>query len=356
MDRVGQIQKKIQEAGLDAVIISGETNQFYAIGFPVRDGYVIVFRERACLITDQRYAEAAEKALTGSVEVLIAPPGADKLTILRSELNRENAVQIGVEEETLPCGDLFNLQRELACQILPGQDIFRSLRASKSGEELAYMRRAQEISEQALEEVLQMICPGMTERQIGAELIYRMLRHGCDFGDFSPIVVSGERTSLPHGAPSDRVIREGEFLTVDFGCRVNGYCSDMTRTVAVGYATEEMRQVYEIVLEAQLAGIAAAGPGVPGREIDAAARRVIEREGYGEYFVHGFGHGIGLDGHERPGTGPAEDMPLPAGAIISAEPGIYLPGRFGVRIEDVLLITPSGSEVITRMPKQFRIV
>lgn len=356
MNYIPRVQEKLAEYALDAVIVSSEKNQRYVIDLPLMDGFVLIARKKAWLITDQRYAEAAEKALGGTIELRIASPGQEKLKLLCAALKECAAQRVGVEEEKLSCGDFWALQNALPCELLPAQELFRILRASKTQEELAYMRQAQDISERALEEVLKIIKPGMTERQVAAELIFRMLRHGSDGGEFRPIVVSGENTSLPHGEPSDRVICEGDFLTMDFGCSKNGYCSDMTRTVAVGSATEEMRHIYSIVLEAQLTGIAAARPGVPGCEIDAAARCVITDAGYGRYFVHGFGHGIGLDGHEMPGASPTSKTPLPVGAMISAEPGIYLPGRFGVRIEDVLIITEDGNEVITKAPKELLIL
>ena len=184
----------------------------------------------------------------------------------------------------------------------------------------------------------------------------RMLRHGSEGNSFDPIVITGKKTSMPHGVPGDALIAEGDFVTMDFGCIKHGYCSDMTRTVAVGHATEEMRNIYSIVLEAQLAGIAAARAGVPGRDIDGAARDVITHAGYGEYFGHGFGHSLGLDIHESPNANLRGETPMPVGAVVSAEPGIYLPGRFGVRIEDVMVLRENGAEVITRAPKMELIV
>ena len=213
------------------------------------------------------------------------------------------------------------------------------------------MIRAQRISEKALEEVLPIIRPGMTERAVMAELVYHMLKNGSEGNSFDPIVVTGKKTSMPHGVPGDEVIREGDFVTMDFGSLKDGYCSDMTRTVAVGYATEEMRNVYDIVLRAQLAGIAAARAGIPGKEIDAAARKVITDAGYGPYFGHGFGHSLGLDIHEPPVAGPAGDALMAENDLCSAEPGIYLPGKFGVRIEDVMILRADGAEVITKAPK-----
>jgi Xaa-Pro aminopeptidase len=169
-------------------------------------------------------------------------------------------------------------------------------------------------------------------------------------------VVTGKKTSMPHGVPGDDIIRKGDFVTMDFGTMYGGYCSDMTRTVAVGHATEEMRTVYETVLAAQLAGIAAARPGVTGQAIDKAARDVIEKAGYGAYFGHSFGHSLGLEIHEAPNAAPSNDKPMPEGAVISAEPGIYLPGQFGVRIEDVLWLREDGAENLTKAPKTLLIV
>ena len=196
----------------------------------------------------------------------------------------------------------------------------------------------------------------MTEKQLQAELIYCLLKNGADGLAFDPIVVSGPNTSLPHGVAGDRVLQEGDFITMDFGAMYQGYCSDMTRTVALGYATEEMEKIYNTVLEAQLAGLAVSKAGVIGKEVDAAARKVISDAGYGEYFGHGYGHSLGLEVHESPSPNGGNDQPLPAGAICSAEPGIYLPGKFGVRIEDVVIFREGGCENITGSPKNLIII
>jgi Xaa-Pro aminopeptidase len=196
----------------------------------------------------------------------------------------------------------------------------------------------------------------MTEKQVAAELVYRMYKYGGEANSFDPIVVTGKKTSMPHGVPGDDIIRKGDFVTMDFGTMYGGYCSDMTRTVAVAHATEEMKTVYETVLAAQLAGIAAARPDVTGQAIDKAARDVIEKAGYGAYFGHSFGHSLGLEIHEAPNAAPSNDKPMPEGAVISAEPGIYLPGRFGVRIEDVLWLREGGAENLTKAPKTLLVV
>ena len=191
----------------------------------------------------------------------------------------------------------------------------------------------------------------MTEKEIAARLQYLMLHFGAEKMSFDPIVAGGSNGSMPHAVPTDRKIREGEFVTMDFGCVYGGYCSDMTRTVCVGQPTEEMRQVYEVVLSAQLAGIAAARAGATGTEIDGTARKVIEQAGYGEFFGHGTGHGVGVEIHEQPRVSPRSQEILAPGHLVTAEPGIYLPGLFGVRIEDMVLITEDGSRGLTHAPK-----
>ena len=197
---------------------------------------------------------------------------------------------------------------------------------------------------------------GVTEKEIAARLTYLMLHYGAENMSFDPIVVSGANSSKPHGVPTDKTIAVGDFVTMDFGCIVDGYCSDMTRTVAVGHVTEEMQRVYDIVLNAQLAGIACCKAGISGREVDGAARRVIEAAGYGDAFGHGFGHGVGLEIHEMPTASSRAEAILPAGSILTAEPGIYLPGKFGVRTEDMLYVIEDGCINLTEAPKTLRIL
>ena len=247
-------------------------------------------------------------------------------------------------------------RKALSCDLVLATDILWRLRSVKDGEELDAMVAAQRIAERALDQILGEIRPGVTEKEIAARLQYLMLHYGAENMSFDPIVVSGPNGSLPHGVPGERVIQNGEFVTMDFGCIYHGYCSDMTRTVAVGFATEEMQRVYHTVLSSQEAGIRAARAGVTGREVDGAARAVITAAGYGDYFGHSFGHGVGVEIHEAPNASPMNEKPLPAGAVISAEPGIYLPGKLGVRIEDVILLTEEGCKDLTKAPKELIIL
>jgi Xaa-Pro aminopeptidase len=247
-------------------------------------------------------------------------------------------------------------EKKLNAQLIPLHSKIAGFRQVKEAYELERMRKAQQITDAAFAEVLTRIDVGMTEKEVAAELIYCLLKNGGEGLSFDPIVVSGPNTSLPHGVPSDRRLKEGDLVTMDFGVIYQGYCSDMTRTVALGYATEEMRKVYDTVLKAQLAGIEATRAGVKGKDIDAAARQVIVDAGYGDYFGHGYGHSIGMECHEQPSCSPAGETVMEENMVSSAEPGIYLPGKFGVRIEDVVIIKADGCEDITRSPKNLIII
>lgn len=351
MNNLSKIQQQLERRGLDALLITDEKNQRYALGFPFTDGAVLVARHGAWLFTDSRYIEAARLAAGGIADVVLFDAQRPLTDSIRAVIAGERLARIGAEEEKLSHAGFLRYEKALGITLESAQAILDALRSAKSEEEIAAMREAQGIAEAALAETLPLIRPGMSEREIAAELVYRMLRHGSEGNSFDPIVITGKKTSMPHGVPGDELVAEGDFVTMDFGCIKRGYCSDMTRTVAVGHATEEMRSIYSVVLEAQLAGIAAARAGIPGRDIDAAARAVITRAGYGEYFGHGFGHSLGLDIHESPNANTRGEALMPVGAVVSAEPGIYLPGRFGVRIEDVMVLREDGAEVITRAPK-----
>ena len=351
MNSVKRIQQELRRRGLDGVLVTDEKNQRYASGFPITDGAVVVGLEKSWLITDSRYIEAAEAAVDSSLTEVVLYDREHPLTgIIRSICS--GMARLAAEDKKLSHAGYLGYEKALGRELLPAGNLFETLRASKTEDEIACMIEAQRISEKALETVLHIIKPGMTERQVAAELVYNMLKNGSEGNSFDPIVVTGSKTSLPHGVPGDKVIQSGDFVTMDFGSIKHGYCSDMTRTVAVGSASEEMCNVYDTVLRAQLAGIAAARAGVPGREIDAAARKVISDAGYGKYFGHGFGHSLGLDIHEWPNANPSGETPMPAGAVCSAEPGIYIPEHFGVRIEDVMVIRDTGAEIITKAPKE----
>lgn len=356
MNNIERIQEILKERGLDGLLLTDEKNQRYAAGFAFTDGAVLVGREKAWLITDSRYIEAAERAAAPGVTVWLYDRERPLMERLKAAIREAGMERLAAEDGKLSHREYLAYEQALGMALLPAGELMAKLRAAKTEEEIGAMRAAQAIAERALEEVLGLIQPGMTEKQVMAELVYRTLRHGSEGNSFDPIVVSGPNTSLPHGVPGDRVIQRGDFVTMDFGCLKAGYCSDMTRTVAVGEASDEMRNVYDIVLQAQLAGIAVARAGIPGKEIDAAARKVITEAGYGPYFGHGYGHSVGIEIHESPNANTRDTTPMPVGAMVSAEPGIYLPGQFGVRIEDVVRMDEGGCTDITQSPKELIIL
>ena len=356
MDNLLRLQTAIRAAELDALLLMDARNRYYATGFHSTDGAVVVTADKAYFITDSRYIEAARETIGDRAEVILCDRERPMRHCLQAVVTDCAVQKLGAEDGSLTYADYLRFERILGLRLIPAQQLVMQLRQSKQPHELAYMRQAQEITDRAFAEVLPLIRPGVTEREIAAELVYRMLRHGAEGNSFDPIVVTGRKTSMPHGVPGDVAVQSGDFVTMDFGCLKGGYCSDMTRTVAVGHASEEMRKVYDTVLQAQLAGIAAARAGVTGAEIDGAARSVIAAAGYGAYFGHSFGHSLGLDIHEAPNAAPNNDQPMPEHAVVSAEPGIYLPGRFGVRIEDVLHLTADGAEDFTKSPKELMIL
>ena len=357
MDHFRQIAAHLTEWGLDAVLLTEEANRFYASGFHSAgtDGAALVTRAGAYYFTDSRYIEAAHRYVKGA-KIDMVGRGRGYGRLIQEVVEAEKIGTMGFDDAYMSVADFEVYGKALTCRLLPASAFLRGLRAVKDEGELREMIAAQRIAEKALEEICNDIRPGVTEKEIAARLQYLMLHYGAENMSFDPIAVSGPNGSMPHGVPSEKPLAEGEFLTMDFGCIKNGYCSDMTRTVAVGHVTEEMERVYETVLSAQLAGIAAARAGVTGAAVDGAARKVIADAGYGAYFTHSFGHGVGVEIHELPYVGPGAEAPLPAGAVTSAEPGIYLPGKFGVRIEDVIILREDGCENITLAPKKLLVL
>ena len=354
MNHLKQIAAKLPEYEIDAMLLSSAPGEFYGVGFH-GEGYVVVTANECRYFTDSRYIEAAEKTVTGAA-ITMTSRSLSYPTLIQKAIDDLGIHKMGFEDSYMTVAEYKRLDGALQVELAPAQGLVNGLRAAKDQEELDAMVQAQRISERAFDEILKFIKPGVTEKEIAAKLEYDMLRFGAQKMSFDPIVVSGPNGSLPHGVPSDKKVENGEFITMDFGCIYNGYCSDMTRTVAVGEPTQEMRKVYDTVLRAQRAGIAATRAGVPGKQIDAAARKVIEEAGYGPYFGHGYGHSVGIEIHESPNANTADETPMPVGAAVSAEPGIYLPGRFGVRIEDVVVMTEDGCEILTKSPKELIIL
>ena len=352
MNRFDAIAAVLPQHGLDGILLTGAPNRFYATGFASdsEGGIVLVTTRGNFFFTDSRYIEAAESAIDNAAIGLVDSQRG-YISWLNEALELTGAQVIGFEEERMTVADFRAYEEKLHCELRPASAVMRQLRQSKDEQEIGCMVQAQRIAEKAFTQLLTEIRPGVTERQLAARLQYLAISAGAEKMSFDTIVASGPNSSMPHAVPTDRAVQEGDFITFDFGCVYKGYCSDMTRTVAVGQVSDEMEQVYRIVKEAQQAGLDAARAGKTGREVDAAARDIIKAAGYGEYFGHSLGHSLGLEVHESPNATPGNEQPLPLHAVISVEPGIYLPGRFGVRIEDVVVLEEDGNRNLMELTK-----
>ena len=340
---------------VDGLLLTSRYSRMYGAEFDIAEGVAIVTKAGCRYFTDSRYIESAQNGING-FEVIEVNRENPYTKLLNEAIEEFGVHTLGFEEDYLTVRELMGYEKKLNAKLVPYNEKIYSFRSVKEPWELDRMRKAQDITDKAFSEVLTRIKVGMTEKQLQAELVYCLLKNGADNTSFDPIVVSGPNTSMPHGVPGDRQIQAGDFITMDFGALYDGYCADMTRTVAVGYATEEMQKVYDTVLKAQLAGIGVTKAGVQGKEVDGAARKVITEAGYGPYFGHGYGHCLGMEIHESPNCNPGGETVMEANMVSSAEPGIYLPGKFGVRIEDVVIFTADGCENITHSPKNLIIV
>ncbi|MEW6726240.1 M24 family metallopeptidase [Desulforudis sp. 1088] len=349
-ERVEALRRAMETEGLPYLLVTGSHNRRYLSGFTGTTGVLLIGMREAYLLTDFRYLE----------QVRVECPDFNVLRVERSWVERlaqaldELDVRVlGFEGEHLTYQQ-YSALKETAGQteLRPTRGMVESLREIKDEEEIAVVRKAVSLVDDVFE-LLTALAPGRQEREVAVEIAYRMRLAGASGTSFEIIVASGERSAMPHGVASEKVMREGELVVVDCGCVYQGYCSDFTRTVLLGREPEPWQtEIYDIVLKAQLAAINAIRPGATCAEVDAAARDIISGYGYGEYFGHSTGHGLGLEIHESPRLSANEQRTLAAGNVVTVEPGIYLPGRGGVRIEDVVVVREHGAEVLTRTPKQ----
>lgn len=341
--------------GYCALIISPE-NRKYFTGFESSDGFLLVSADRAVFITDGRYIEAAEKQIS-ACEVMLLGKTYPQISIILQEMNCRHLLVESTRMTVSTYNSLKGVLKNISISTDTTLDtIINSIRSIKTRNEVERIIKAQRIAENAFEHILKFIKVGITEKEIALELDFFMLRNGGEGLSFETIAVSGANSSMPHGVPSNKKIENGDFITLDFGTIINGYHSDMTRTVAVGFATDEMKNVYDIVLKAQNNCLANIRSGVNCKDGDEFARSVIRDAGYGQYFTHSTGHGVGVEIHEFPNLSPASDSVLQVGNIVTVEPGIYIPEKFGVRIEDMALITETGCENLTNAPKDLIIL
>jgi Xaa-Pro aminopeptidase len=351
MKRVERLREKMAAESLPAMLIQNPLNVGYLSGFTGSTAHLLVSPCRAIFITDSRYAIQAAKEAPGW-EMVVTTSSAGYTDTLVEQIRALEVSPIGLEAEYVTLAGRDALAAKLEGVELKGVEaLVSNLRRVKDAEELAILREACGIADRAFNYILTQVRPGVTERELALDLNLWMMRHGAEKEGFETIVVSGERSALPHGKPSDKPIQAGDFVTFDFGARVRGYTSDLTRTVVVGEATARQREVYDVVLRANQAGIAALAPGVAGKTVDSAARDLIGAAGLGQYFGHGLGHGLGRHVHDHQCLGQTIEITLEPGMVTTIEPGVYIEGWGGVRIEDDVLITESGPEALTHAPK-----
>lgn len=337
--------------GVDAALITSGENRFYFSGMHSSAGLLLATRDGCYFIIDFRYIEKARTTVKGCTVLM-----QEKLQDQLSDIIKRHGLQtIAVEAQTMTLTESNRYRQLLAPADLlcdnTLSDLIEGLRSIKTPEEIACMRQAQKYTDDGFTHILNFIRPGRTEREVALELEFYMRKAGSEGAAFSFIVVSGANSSLPHGVPGDKVIEKGDFVTMDYGGICGGYLSDMTRTVAVGSASQEQKQVYDTVLRAQKASLDMIHAGITGKEVDAAARTLIDNAGYAGCFGHGLGHSVGLEIHESPACNASSSAVLQPGMIMTVEPGIYLEGKFGVRIEDMVVVTEKGCENLTCAPK-----
>ena len=340
----------------EAIIISSEENRRYFTGFPSTHGYLVVTKEEAVFFTDSRYIEAAQKTVKNCKAKLLTKVSEE----IKEYIKDRKIIKIYSEREHITVSVSDYLKTAFVpCKVTPSKKLeaeITRIRRIKTEEQKEKILIAQKIAEDAFQHILTFIKPGVTEKQIALELDFYMLSHGAEALSFETIAVAGKKSSMPHGVPDENVVKDGDFITMDFGAVYDGYHSDMTRTVAVGNITDEQKKIYEIVLKAQKSALAVLKKGSPCSEADLAARSIIDEAGYGKYFGHSTGHGVGVEIHEAPTLAPKSKDILEVGDVVTVEPGIYIPDKFGVRIEDMAFITENGYENLTTTPKELIIL
>lgn len=335
--------------GIDCLLVTSELNQRYLTGLNYTDGYVVVSREKSWLLADFRYIEVAKKYETDNLDVILLE---NRKVNLGSIFADNKFSRVGFESNDVTVARLNGFKDAFPLvDFVPVVGIVEKLREIKTPEEVENIVKAQRIAEKALDRLLSLIKPDMTEIDVALELEYGMRKFGAEKTSFDTIAISGSATSMPHGVPRNVKLEKG-FLTMDFGALYNGYCSDMTRTVVLGKADDEMKRMYNTVLKAQLAGLEYVTAGKTGASCDKVARDIIDGAGYKGCFGHSLGHGVGMFIHEEPRLSASYDKELPIGAIVTVEPGIYVEGKYGVRIEDMVYLSENGTVNLTKAEKE----
>jgi Xaa-Pro aminopeptidase len=353
VEKLEKLRAQFSELGIDGMLVTNEYNRRYMTGFTGTAGVALIGLKQAVFITDFRYVEQATKQVEG-YEIVQHTNGIIEEVAKQAE--KMGIKKLGIEQEHVSYAMFKAYEKAVSAQLVPISGAVEKLRLIKSEAEIKILKEAAEIADAAFRHILDFIRPGIREIDVANELEFFMRKQGATSSSFDMIVASGVRSALPHGVATDKVIEKGEFVTLDFGAYYKGYCSDITRTIAVGEVSDELKRIYDVVLQAQLRGVEGIRAGMTGREADALTRDYISACGYGEYFGHSTGHGLGMEVHESPALSMKSEMILQPGMVVTVEPGIYIAGLGGVRIEDDIVITTDGNERLTHSPKELIIL
>ncbi len=351
--KLQKLRQALQQADLPALLVTSAYSRRYLTGFTGTAGVAVITADEAFFITDFRYTEQANDQIEG-YEII-----EQKTTLIEAVaqlVEGKQLTKLGFEQDAMTYAEYDRYANALKAELVPTSGLVEKIRLIKTEDELTIIKQACKIADDAYEHILTFIKPGMTELEVSNELEFFMRKQGATSSSFDIIVASGTRSALPHGVATDKVIESGDFVTLDFGAYYNGYVSDVTRTLAVGEPSDKLKEIYQVVLDSQLLALEKIKPGMTGKEADAISRDYIASKGYGEAFGHSLGHGIGLEVHEGPGLSSRSDVVLEPGMVITIEPGIYLPGIGGVRIEDDALVTETGVEKLTHTSKELVIL
>lgn len=353
ISRINKLRKMMKKNNLLSFLVTSSYNLRYLTNFTGSTGLAIITLDKAFFITDFRYTEQAAIETEGYEIIKNVGPIFDEVASIIEEQRLEN---LAFEESHISFAEYSLLEELLTCELVPIAGMIEELREVKEEKEIETIEKACEIADAGFKHILTVIKPGMTEIEVANQLDFYMRSLGASGVSFETIVASGFRSAMPHGVASEKIIEKGDMITLDFGCYYQGYVSDMTRTFAIGEPDKKLKEIHQIVLEAELKVLEEAKPGLTGIQLDAIARDYIASFGYGEAFGHSTGHGIGLEIHEGPNVSSRASKQFVAGNVITDEPGIYLPGIGGVRIEDDILITEKGNRLLTHSPKELIIL
>lgn len=353
MVKLEKLRSSFEKLGIDGILVASTYNRRYLTNFTGSAGVVLISNDKALFITDFRYVEQATKQCQGFEVVQHTGTIIEEIA---TQVKKLGIKKLGFEQEHVTFSSYRAYEKAVEGELVPVSGLVEKLRLIKTDSEIKILKEAADIADAAFKHILDFIQPGKTELEVSNELEFFMRKAGATSSSFDIIVASGYRSALPHGVASDKVIETGDFVTLDFGAYYKGFVSDITRTVAVGEPNAKLKDIYDIVLEAQLKGMAGIKPGMTGKQADALTRDYITEKGYGEYFGHSTGHGIGLEVHEGPALSSKSDIILEPGMVVTVEPGIYIPGLGGVRIEDDTLITENHNETLTHSTKELIIL